>query len=154
MGRLSEIAARGNRGHYYFGLRRLGGPIDPEVSNIITCKDGFTVSVIAGGGTYCTPKPTFCACYAGEPKFPSFSDEVDCEYHGPYWEVEVGFPSARPEPWGEWERYWDDAGSDPTQSVYSFVPIQLVYELIRRHGGEVGDQLEIDNIIDAEIVEE
>lgn len=64
----------------------------------------------------------------------NFSDFVGDDVP-PYTSVEVGFPSARPEPWGEWERYAEDS-TDPTGTVYGFVPVALVRDLIASHGGE------------------
>lgn len=83
------------------------------VSNTLKCADGFTMSVIAGGGAYAIPR----------------------EGGGPYAAVEVGYPSGRPEPWSEWEEYAERA-DDPTATVYGFVPVAMVEALIEAHGGE------------------
>lgn len=83
------------------------------VSNMVRCADGFHMSVIAGGGAYTIPR--------------------DCE--GPYDAVEVGFPSARPEPWAVWERYCESPEA-PTDTVYGFVPVAMVRDLVELHGGE------------------
>lgn len=121
------IASHGNR-------RNLPGKVWPdcieqEFNNRITCVDGFSLSVIAGTGTYCSPKPPLI------PNLPSFIDEhSDRYYTGPYTHVEVGFPSDRPEPWDKWSKYWD--GEEPVESVYPYVPVELVRELIESHGGE------------------
>ena len=91
---------------------------------LITCADGFKVSVIAGYGAYCSPRPHGFS--AGDP---------GRDYEGPYTAVEVGFPSERPEPWGIWELLCDDGGN-PTETVYGYVPIETVRALITLHGGE------------------
>lgn len=91
-------------------------------SKQIRCADGFTMSVIAGCGTYCTPRPDW------------FND-VPADYAGPYTEVEVGYPSERPEPWEVWSEYAEVAFA-PTETIYSFVPVELVRQLVAAHGGE------------------
>lgn len=97
-----------------------------EDNNKIRCADGFTLSVIAGGGTYCTPRPDW-----------PFDGGVDKNYRGPYTHVEVGFPSEKPEPWDEWKNLADDSGDfDPTDTVYGYVPVELVRSLVEAHGGE------------------
>ena len=114
MSRLETIIAHGNRGRAKFG------------DNKIACKDGFTLSVIAGRGTYCIPRPGWPF---GEPRVPN-------DYPGPYTAVEVGFPSERPEPWDEWVKYIDSPEDDPTGTVYGYVPVDMVRALIAAHGGE------------------
>lgn len=103
---LERIIAEGNR-----SLSPAG--VGARISNKITCKDGFKMSVIAGGGTYSSPR------YAE---------------HGPFEAVEVGFPSLRPEPWDTWAEYAENE-DEPTQTVYGWVPVQLVRDLIEAHGG-------------------
>ena len=78
----------------------------------IECADGFSLSVQVGKYLYSTPR----------------------EDAGPWTAVEVGFPSATPEPWSEWEPYVEDA-NDPTGTVYAYVPLSLVEALIESHGG-------------------
>lgn len=94
--------------------RRRGKP-----SSKITCADGFSLSVVAGEGTYCHPRPGMTA--------------EDC-FEGPYEEVEVGFPSERPQPWADWVEYCESP-SDPTDTVYAYVPVALVRALVDLHGG-------------------
>jgi hypothetical protein len=77
----------------------------------IDCADGTTLSVQASSGHYCDPR----------------SDK------GPYWSVEVGFPSVVIESFMD---YIDQSGlSDPTDSVYGWVPIYVVAQAILDHGG-------------------
>ncbi len=75
----------------------------------ITCKDGFSLSVQANKATYCSPR----------------------ENLGPWYEVEVGFPSAKP----EFIMEYAETPDEPTQTVYGYVPIELVEQLIAHHGG-------------------
>ncbi len=75
----------------------------------ITCKDGFSLSVQATQGSYCSPRNNI----------------------GPWYEVEVGFPSAEPE---LILSYAEDQDR-PTETVYPYVEIELVDQLIDLHGG-------------------
>ncbi|WP_442803601.1 hypothetical protein OG411_29720 [Streptomyces pseudogriseolus] len=119
---LDQIAATGNAPDLKSGER----PVD----NRIVCADGFTLSVIAGAGYYSTPRP---ALLSGLPD--GLVSNAPRDYPGPYTSVEVGFPSARPEPWAAWAERAEDDG-DPTGTVYGYVPVQMVRELILSHGGE------------------
>jgi hypothetical protein len=136
---LEQIVAHGNR---TLNLRALRDRTRVETPNWITCADGFKLSVIAGGGAYCSPRPGL-----------SLYDDVPDDYPGPYAAVEVGYPSERPEPWhctgwadgfdshedhdvcDGWQNYADGEDYDDT-SVYARVPVQMVRDLIALHGGE------------------
>lgn len=75
----------------------------------IVCADGFKMSVQASAFHYCSPRDS----------------------EGPWSRVEVGFPSDRVEalmPWAEDE-------NDPTGTVYGYVPLRIVAEVIDQHGG-------------------
>ncbi len=76
------------------------------------CADGFTLSIQASETHYCSPR----------------------ENEGPWTAVEVGYPSERPEPWGVWVEYAEDP-EIPTGTVYGWVPVALVRQLIDLHGG-------------------
>lgn len=76
----------------------------------ITCKDGFTMSVQCNSANYCQPRE---------------------DYSDFYYEVEVGFPSARPESFAD---YAENSGKY-TETVYGWVPIELVEQEIMLHGG-------------------
>ena len=79
----------------------------------IECADGFSLSVQAGWGLYSTPY----------------------EDAGPWTAVEVGYPSARPEPWDtEWVEFAEDP-NNPEGTVYARVPLSMVECLIEKHGG-------------------
>ena len=82
------------------------------VRHRICCKDGFSISV--QGGTefhYCSPR----------------------RHCNQYIEVELGFPSAA-DPL--LEDYAEDP-SDPTGTVYGYVPIEVVESLVEKHGGMI-----------------
>jgi hypothetical protein len=115
MSLLEEIIAHGNRG---FRPMRM-------TKSKIRCADGFRLSVIAGEGTYCTPRPDRYGILGDAP----------ADYPGPYTHVEVGYPSAKPEPWDRWKEYVEDPTA-PTETVYGYVPVELVRELVAAHGGE------------------
>ena len=119
MSLLEHIIANGNRTSDPDKIRSLRG------ANKIRCADGFEMSVIAGEGTYCSPRPD---------RYGLIGD-VPGDYAGPYSAVEVGFPSQRPEPWDEWQEY-GEKDDDPTATVYGYVPVQLVRALVAAHGGE------------------
>lgn len=64
--------------------------------NWFRCADGMCVSVIAGWGTYCSPRPDW-----------PFEDGADEDYTGPFTAVEVWFPEeADPAEFVEAERLW------------------------------------------------
>jgi len=76
---------------------------------MVTCKNGFSMSVQASSSHYCSPRQDV----------------------GPWASVEIGFPS-RIEP-----LLWDYA-EEPgnwTQTVYGYVPIELAAAVIEVHGG-------------------
>jgi hypothetical protein len=75
------------------------------------CMDGTTLSVQAGESNYCSPR-----------------DNI-----GPWTRVEVGFPSKH---FPLLDEYKDGGESDsPTESVYGFVPIEIVEKCIEECGG-------------------
>lgn len=119
---LDQIAAKGNAPDRATGERA----IDTRIS----CADGFSLSVIAGAGYYCTPRPSLLASLPD-----GLVSNAPADYPGPYTAVEVGFPSERPEPWGEWVQRVEDE-ERPTKAVYGYVPVQMVRDLIVSHGGE------------------
>lgn len=75
----------------------------------ITFRDGFSVSIKAGSALYCKPR----------------------DNHGPYTEVEMGFPSGFDSVLADYIEGYD---TPFTQSVFPYVPFRIVDELIRDHG--------------------
>lgn len=75
----------------------------------ITCADGFSLSVQATQGAYCAPRRN----------------------EGPWHQVEVGFPSAAP----EFIAHKAENPDKLTDTVYGYVDIELVEQLIALHGG-------------------
>lgn len=77
----------------------------------VKCESGLTMSVQASAYHYCLPR----------------------ESEGPWTHVEVGFPSERVEEIMEWMEDW--GGTQPTEAVYGYVPIEAVAQAIANHGG-------------------
>lgn len=91
------------------------GDYYPFVRTRIQCNDGFSISIQASAGHYCEPRRTF---------------------EGPYTEVELGFPSCSEElliP------YMEDDCCKPENTVYPYVPVEVVDKVIKKHGGIVYD---------------
>ncbi len=86
------------------------------------CADGFSVSVQAHEYNYCTPRNST----------------------GPWSSVECGFPNAK-DP--ILETYAEDPGAEicedtgHVQTVYAYVPSEVVMQIIESHGGIVGGEL-------------
>lgn len=77
----------------------------------VKCADGYTVSVQAGWGMYSTPR-----------------EDADG-----YKAVELGFPSALDPEIAAYAEV-----PDTTDTVFAFVPVELVDKLLEKHGGIVG----------------
>jgi len=84
----------------------------------IGCTDGFNLSVQASESAYCLPRNN----------------------DGRWYKVEVGFPN-RVEPL--LLPYAEDY-TDPTNTVYGYVPVELVALVIQRHGG-IANTPELDD---------
>lgn len=74
------------------------------------CNDGYSVSVQASGFHYCKPRLNGVQDYES---------------------VELGFPSMEDELIDEYA----ECDSDYTDTVYGYVPIEIVEKLIEKHGG-------------------
>ena len=110
---MSNITFEGLNDYLSGRLSTFGKYVIKGTTPKITCTDGVTLSVQTGKTLYCSPR----------------------EDTGPWFQVEVGFPSiAPPETWAE---YFDGdwASDDRTSSVYGYIPIDLVIEFINDHGG-------------------
>lgn len=101
--------------------------VSESVAPAIVCADGFKVSVQASWRHYCRDS-------SGYRPEPNRARGTDAQL--PYIEVEVGFPSERPEPWPVWSDYAEDR-ENPIGTVYAYVPVDIVTRLIDLHGGEV-----------------
>lgn len=74
------------------------------------CNDGYSISVQASEFHYCSPRINGAQDYES---------------------VELGFPSEEDELINE----YTDSGFDYTDTVYGYVPIEIVEKLIEKHGG-------------------
>ena len=85
----------------------------PEVTKRIECEDGFNISVQASEYMYCEPR---------------------INKGWPYSEVELGFPSKN-------DDLIDDYAEEPgtIETVYPYVPIEIVNQLIEKHGGIINN---------------
>ena len=120
--KLDAIAAHGNRGHATDSINA------PRGGSQIRCADGSVLSVIAGGGTYCQPRPAMCTCSLRGELEPFASTplqwEVAHDYPGPYTHVEV-MPIE-----GDWPAEWFDGDSVAT------VAVENVRAEFAKRGGE------------------
>ena len=107
----------------------------------ILCEDGFSVSVQASEYTYCEPRYTQWKeqdkWHVLNGNYFEYNEEPrkmlkDC--FTPYESVELGFPSEEDELIME---YADD--EDYTDTVYGYVPVEIVEKLIDKHGGMKGE---------------
>ena len=79
----------------------------------IICKDGFSMSVQVGYSLYSTPK------------------KVAKRYSA----VEVGFPSEREPLIEDWAENLREEALDYTDTVYPYVPVKVVNQVLKKHGG-------------------
>ena len=83
-----------------------------KLNKSVVCADGFRMSVQGNEGAYCEPR---------------------LDNQKKYNLVEVGYPSEREElimPWCEND-------NQPTNTVYGYVPVDVVTNVIVKHGGMV-----------------
>lgn len=75
----------------------------------IVCKDGFSMSVQGSEGHYCSPRKTL-------------------DY---YISMEIGFPSQKEDLIME----YTEQHEQPTDTVYGWVPVGVIDDVIEKHGG-------------------
>lgn len=92
-----------------FEGRKINSAGVPELAKKITCQSGLELSVQASGIHYSTPRSNY----------------------GPYTEVEVGKTTQVVD---ELLPYAENANT-PTETVYGYVPIEVVQQVIENHGG-------------------
>jgi hypothetical protein len=88
----------------------------PFINEAVVCRDGFRMSVQANDGAYCSPRINHAEKYT---------------------QVEVGYPSHAEEviiPWAE-------RPDEPTETVYAYVPVEVVNTVIAKHGGILRGQV-------------
>ena len=84
-------------------------------SDRVVCADGFTMSVQASAYNYCQPQVRDADRYET---------------------VEVGFPTAK-EPM---LMPYAETPENPTDTVYAYVPVEVVTNVIVKHGGMVSGE--------------
>jgi hypothetical protein len=89
-----------------------------KLNKKIICKDGFTMSVQANEGAYCSPRVDNAERYVA---------------------VEVGYPSVREPLLMEWAENKDE----PTNTVYGWVPSERISLVCIKHGGIVSGDLPV-----------
>lgn len=106
----------------------------------IACNDGFSVSVQASEFAYCNPRYTQWQNENGwqviNGNYYSSSDiprNFETDHFIPYESVELGYPSKADELIYEYAE-----GDDYTNTVYGYVPVKIVEQLIEKHGGFKG----------------
>lgn len=89
-----------------------------KLNETIVCADGFSMSVQANAGAYCEPRVTGAERYEA---------------------VEIGYPSEREPLLIEWA----EDPSEPTNTVYGWVPSERVSLVIAKHGGIVSGEVPV-----------
>ena len=82
---------------------------------MVTCADGFSVSIQASGTHYCQPRSNAVSAYES---------------------VELGFPN-RP---CAFIKDYAEGPENPTGTVYGYVPAHVVRKMIAAHGGIVSGE--------------
>lgn len=95
---------------FFKATYKLACGIYQETRPRIYCKDGFNMSVQAGNAIYCEPRTNLETGYSS---------------------AEIGFPSEE-EPLIN--KYAENP-NDYTETVYGYVPCELIDEVIEKHGG-------------------
>ena len=88
-----------------------------EIRPRVKCKDGFEISIQASEFHYCKPRVNGNVIYE---------------------EVELGFPNMEDEVIAEYAEDPDEL----TETVYGYVPVDIVNQLIEKHGGIVDELME------------
>lgn len=91
----------------------------PLIRPRVVCKDNFSVSIQASYAHYCTPRKNIQL---------TDSDE--------YLTVELGYPSKDDDLIKEYAEYAENPETYDT--VYGYVPVNIVEKLIKKHGGIIG----------------
>lgn len=79
-----------------------------EIRPRIVCNDGFNLSIQCGKGSYSTPR------------------DLSIDYTA----VEIGYPSKEEPLINEYAE-----GSNYTHTVYGWVPVTVIEEVVKKHGG-------------------
>lgn len=85
------------------------------LTRALRLKDGHTLSIQASDGHYCKPR----------------KDEDDYNW---YYMFEIGYPTFR----SNLLRPYAEDPKNLTDTVYGYVPTEIIERVIKRHGGVVG----------------
>ena len=104
----------------------------------VFCKDGYSVSIQASEYHYCEPEYSQIPpknngrwlIYNGNYIFGENRETFFAPNYIPYQTVELGYPSEADELINEFGE-----GDDYTNTVYAYVPVEVVEQLIEKHGG-------------------
>lgn len=97
----------------------------------VVCKDGFVISIQASEYHYCEPR--ISQGYLDNKLYfvEGWSQQGYIEKFIPYKSVELGFPSVAEE---DILDYAEDP-NEPTDTVYGYVPVEIVDKMLEKHGG-------------------
>lgn len=104
-----------------FNLKTFDEGNDYQMKPRIICNDGFSMSVQGSYSAYCSPRRTVDDYYSMEIGFPSESEPTIYEFM----DGEVGV-------------------TNPTDTVYGYVPCWIIDEIIVKHGG-INEELTFKN---------
>lgn len=108
MGLTNEFLERFRATHHYTGY--FGYSTYQEKRPYLECADGYRISIQASENHYCSPRKNGLH-----------------EYN----KVELGFPSAEDELINDYA----EEDEDYTNTVYGYVPVEVVDQLLEKHGG-------------------
>ncbi len=115
-------------------------PFYQEVRPRIVCNDGYSVSVQASEYMYCDPRYTQWQNEDGWQVIngswwtsSKTQRNFETDRFTPYESVELGYPSEEDELINEYAE-----GDDYINTVYGYVPVDIVEKLIEKHGGFKG----------------
>ena len=121
-------------------VRVPGISVFQKVRPRIVCNDGYSVSVQASEFAYCHPRYTQ---WQNEDGWQVVNGEYylssetprnfETDHYTPYESVELGYPSVEDELINEYAE-----GDDYTNTVYGYVPVNIVEQLVEKHGGYKG----------------
>lgn len=90
------------------------GPFGFYVRPRVWCRDGFNISIQGGEGSYSTPRKNVKEFMAMECGYPNRVEELILEFA--------------------------DDPANPTETIYGWVPIEIIQQVIDKHGGIDLDQ--------------
>jgi len=103
----------------------------------VVCKDGFTMSVQAGNGKYSQPRTDSIIYESVEVGYPSHAEPLLFEY--------MEFTALYDEDYNIIDETEEEKRNrkirESTNTVYGWVPADIILKVIDIHGGQVGGEL-------------